>query len=39
MRPPAADPQGERFVVTWLNASVEMRFRLIGGLTVRGTVP
>jgi len=22
-------------VVTWLNASFEMRFRLIGGLTVR----
>jgi pimeloyl-ACP methyl ester carboxylesterase len=34
MRSPTADP-GSEIVTTWLNASFEMRFRLIGGLTVR----
>jgi pimeloyl-ACP methyl ester carboxylesterase len=35
MRPPAAGPLRSEIVTTWLNASFEMRFRLIGGLTVR----
>jgi pimeloyl-ACP methyl ester carboxylesterase len=37
MRSPTADLRSE-IVVTWLNQSFEMRFRLIGGLTVRFAV-
>jgi pimeloyl-ACP methyl ester carboxylesterase len=35
MRSSAANGKRGEIVVTWLNASFEMRFRLIGGLTVR----
>jgi pimeloyl-ACP methyl ester carboxylesterase len=38
MRHPGRGPLRSEIVTTWLNASFEMRFRLIGGLTVRFAV-